>query len=697
MKNRKESTSSQNAPTFCCVVCGKEKEYVSLGECDHRRVCSYCVMKSRLHYNYFKCPICSKNLDTIIICEFSDKTPFSKFEEKKKELYEDEDFDKTHIYFASISAQEEALTLRGFNCPITSCNSDSFENMAGLNEHLNKVHHRYYCQYCLKENKQFLSEMKIFNYSNLNDHIKYGEYDENGNLLSPPHPSCPFCNTTFYSDENLFTHMNSFHFICQLCKDKKNIIFYPELQNLLDHYKDNHYCCYYDECLSDIYVVFAKEEELVSHLITKHKVENAEERLNKIIFDKKNKKKELHHENGEFNFTEYVQTLKEDSENWKKNNSKRFVNINQQYINDEGIEIIYQQSDKYNKKKNWKKGKYNKKGGDNYYNKYNNYQNYNNEYGYNNNNYHHNNLNEIEEGAEHHVQEVEINDDNIHNFEKKKDFNHHHNEHNEKQDNLDYSFLFSYYLNLTKEFIKNKILSEKIDDKLVKLPKETIYQMIVMLDKLQSNHQLLELTHLNKFGIDTEIRNELKFSICSNSKENESNFKNTLKKLELKKLLLIYQYLLISSKKVDNLFYKLELEQIDEDLYENFCEREQCDDEKELTEAEKKTRKQKILFREHMNLKFKLSANEKKVTEAYKKNTEKKEDKKEEPKKEPEEPKQKSKLYKFLNNEPIEEEHNNNSNTNKNKGKGKKNKKGKFVEFNIHDFDLDKDFPKLKK
>lgn len=80
---RKESTSSQNAPTFTCVVCGKDKELVAVGKCDHRRVCSYCVMKSRLHYNYKKCPICLEILDIVFICEFTDKTPFKDLMAKK--------------------------------------------------------------------------------------------------------------------------------------------------------------------------------------------------------------------------------------------------------------------------------------------------------------------------------------------------------------------------------------------------------------------------------------------------------------------------------------------------------------------------------------------------------------------------------------------------------------------------------------
>ena len=215
------------------------------------------------------------------------KSPYEVLQKKRKEFYEDEEFEKSGIYFTTIEGKEEALKLRGFNCPIRNCHSETFENINSLSEHLKKVHKRYYCKYCLNENKLFLSQMNIYNKSNLEVHIKYGEYDKN-NLISPPHPSCPFDGSRFYNDEQLFSHMNSSHFICQLCKDKKNIIFYPELKNLLAHYKSNHFCCPFQECLADVYVVFSKEGELLNHLITKHKVQNANERLNKLVFERQN-------------------------------------------------------------------------------------------------------------------------------------------------------------------------------------------------------------------------------------------------------------------------------------------------------------------------------------------------------------------------------------------------------------------------
>ena len=730
---RKESNSSQNSPYFTCVVCSKENELVAIGSCDHRRVCLYCSMKSRLHYDYRKCPICLKILDLIFICDFTDKTPFENLCKRKDEFYEDEEFDKCQIYYTTIEGKEEALKLRGFNCPLRSCKADTFENMNSLSEHLSKIHKRYYCPYCLKENKLFLSEMNIYNQKNLEDHIKYGEYEKNI-VVSPPHPTCPFDNTTFFNDERMFSHMNSFHFICQLCRDKKNIIFYPELKNLLQHYKDNHFCCPFEECLADVYVVFSKEEELLSHLITKHKVENANERLNKLVFDRKNSDpKELQHEVGEFNFTDYINKIKEESEKYKNINKNRFVKLNEPYINDEGIEVEYQYYDKgynnkYNKYENYNKNytnnygnnKYNKyrrndnknirgRGGKNkrgnkndYYHKYNKNEYYQNNYYYNNNedrNYDEQNYenynNEIIYSKQNDNYPNKVSENkykkNNENYYNNKAGNYHNNLKSEKD--IDYSFLFSFYLDIIKKFIKEKIISEKINEKLVSLPKETIYQIIVMIDKFDSKLKLIELTYLNNFGINLDIHKQLKTIIQSNSSENVQHFKDILKNLELKKLLILYKYLIICSKKVDNLFYRLDFEQIDEDLYEDFVQREAKVDEI-IDKKERETRFYQSQLKQELNFGFKLSPEDKKVTEVnFNKNIKKHKEKKEDKKKE-ESPinKQKSKLDMLLHDEINDNTENNNNKNNKKKGK----KKGKYVEFNISDFDLEKDFPKFK-
>ena len=705
---RKESTSSQNSPTFNCLICKEDRRYVSIGICNHRRICLYCIMRARLFYDEKKCAMCNTNLEEVFIVDFSNKITYDELIKGKSYYYEDDEFDKCEIYYTEMEAKEEALKLRGFNCPIKNCKSETFENLENLIEHLNKVHRRFYCIVCLNENKKFLSEMEIYNEQNLNEHIEYGEY-KNDILISPPHPSCPFENNMkFYNDEQLFKHMNNNHFICQHCKNEKHIIFYSVLDNLLLHYQKNHYCCPYSECIQDVYVVFGKEEELITHLITKHHVKDASNRLQEIIFENKHNFKTFTPITGndEFNFTEFVQELKRKSEQYKRdvvNNRSRYVTMNQPFYNNEGVEVVYEYSNDNRRGRGGKRGKKRK----DYYNKYNQD---NNSYSYNNNYYHKNNFNDNQRNNNYnnYYQKGYYNNNNYYNKGNNYENNKYHkgNYSNNNYDNkgnnnsnkyiekenegneiinqvknksnkelLNYSEILSFYLNSVKNYIKIKIINEKIPEEDVYLPKETIFQLIIIIDKITSPQKLIELTSLHNFGIDLGINKQLK-ELISSGKKDEKKFYSILNKLEtLKKILLIYKYLLISSKKTDELFYKLDLDQIDSDLYEEFLDKPKKKDEK-ISKVEKDKREKQRKLKEEIN--FQNNFTNKTNNQNIKKEQEKIEFK-------PNQNKPKTKLAMLLDGD-INEEKKENKETNK------KNTEG----FNLSNFNLDKDFPELK-
>lgn len=784
---RKESTSSQNAPTFCCLICGQDKNFVSVGDCDHRRVCLYCIMKYRLHYNEFKCPLCQKLNEIIFICDFPDKTPYKQLIEKKDEFYEDDEFEKCKIYYTTITAKEEALKIHGYNCPIKKCRGEAFDSLQDLIEHLEKSHNRFYCQYCLKENKTFISEMNIYNYQNLQNHIKYGEFDENTNVRIPPHPTCPFDNITFFNDDKLYKHLNEFHSTCPLCRSDKDNIYYSEPEKLVDHFKSEHFYCPYNECQRENFAVFDCEANYLSHLISKHKVKDKENRLNKIILEgsnndkeKKSNKEKKNKIEGEFNFSEYIKNLKNESEEFLKNHKNRFVEKKymnyyeppKQQFTEEGYEIEYIYQDDYNNDYNNNRGggrgrrrggrggggyrdnnnnwgnrergnrsdgrgrgrgrrgrgrggnnnKFNNDHYDNYDNNYeekNNYEKNNyNDY-YENNNIEENNNNNYEKNNRRNMNKPKYNDKNSgfyyqfveedtkssnykevidlkNNLKSNSKFNSNNNNNEKKiKPCLDHSKIIHFYLTVIKDFITEKIKSEKIADKNVTLPKETIYQIIVMIEKLDSFDKLVELTFLNNFGIELEIHKQLKLLISSGKLEKEL-FLSLLYDLNLRKLLTLYEYLLISSKKIDNLFYRMDLEQVDEDLYEDFCEREPQEDEKIVNSKEKSEQeKRNRLLKAQLGVGGKdniLKSQDKKVTEVKFDEDKPKGNKDKEKDEEEEYYHPKTKLSMLLNNELPEKNENNDM-----QGKGKKKKgKKKFVEFNIHDFDLDKDFPKLK-
>ncbi len=712
---RKESTSSQNSPTFNCLICKEDRKYVSIGICNHRRVCLYCIMRARLFYDEKKCSMCNTNLEEIFIVDFSNKITYDELIKGKSYYYEDDEFDKCQIYYTEMEAKEEALKLRGFNCPIKNCKSETFENLENLIEHLNKVNRRFYCIVCLNENKKFLSEMEIYNEHNLNEHIEFGEY-KNDILISPPHPSCPFENNMkFYNDEQLFKHMNNNHFICQHCKNEKHIIFYSVLDNLLLHYQKNHYCCPYSECIQDVYVVFGKEEELITHLITKHHVKDAANRLQEIMFENKHNFKTFTPITGndEFNFTEFVQELKQKSEQYKRdvvNKRSRYVNMNQPFYNNEGVEVVYEYSNDNRRGRGGKRGKKRK----DYYNKYNqeNNSSYNNNY-YQNNNYndnqwnnnynnnyqrgnynynYHNRGNNYENKYHKGKYSNNYNDNKGNNnttkYQEKEDegneiVNQVKNFHISKtKEKLNYSEILSFYLNSVKNYIKTKIINESIPEEDVYLAKETIFQLIIIIDKIDSPQKLIELYSLHNFGIDLGINRQLKELVSSGQKD-EKKFYSILNKLEtFKKILLIYKYLLISSKKTDELFYKLDLDQIDPDLYEEFIDKPKKEDEK-LTKVEKDKREKQRKLKEELNFKDDLYSNKQNIQNI------KKEKEKENIDFKPNQNKPKSKLAMLLDGDNIEDNKDNKDNKEKNK---------KNVErFNLSNFNLDEDFPELNK
>ncbi len=703
---RKESTNSQNNSTFKCIICKEEQEFTSIGHCNHKRTCLYCTMRSRLFYDKFNCPICNDKLNEIFILNFTDNRNYDELLKDKNLFYKDDEFDKCKIYYVEIEAKEKALEERGYNCPIKNCKFETFENMFELSKHLDKIHKRYYCEYCLKENKKFLREMPIYKDYELKEHIEYGEY-QNNNLISPPHPLCSFCNEHYYNDEILFNHMNDKHFNCQLCNKEKHVIFYKELNNLLKHYYENHYCCPFPECIQDYYIVFGTENELVNHFIQKHKITNAKETFKEIIKENKNNFKEIADEKGEFNFTEYVKELKEKSENYKINvvsQKERFVKINDKRYDDKNnIEIIYVKENKNNYQNN---NNYNKrKKGNNYYNnkfnnKYNNKNNYNK---YNNQNYNNQNNNKSYHNKKYHNYNNNYNNNNYNNNYNNNNYNN--NNYNEELNNkknttttdddfdiknqvvnkikksLNYSSIISFYLNVIRNYIKNKIITENIEEKDVFLSKDTTYQIIVIMEKkISSPKSLIELQFLNNFGMDINIYKNLK-ELISSGETNEKEFENILNKLHFKNLLILYKYLFISSKKIDGLFYRLDLEQIEENLYSEFLEKKN-DENKDNKEDKERKKRADLLRMELMYSKNNDIDNNNNQNSSNKKQEENNNKKIDIPNN------HKSNLDKLFDGEIVETQ---NENIIKNKNQNKN-----MNLFDINNFNLDEDFPPLK-
>ncbi len=185
---RKESETKG----YICLICKEERNFASIGSCNHKNVCLFCTMRLRILYNDNKCSVCNNFLGYIIIVEIENNffPLFKDLDEKKEEFYKDDQFESYFIYYDSFLAKEEALKLRNFICPIKSCKAPTFESQQGLINHLSYTHKRSYCEICLKDGKKFLAENKVYTNEQLKEHIDNGEYCNQGVILTPIHPLC---------------------------------------------------------------------------------------------------------------------------------------------------------------------------------------------------------------------------------------------------------------------------------------------------------------------------------------------------------------------------------------------------------------------------------------------------------------------------------------------------------------------------
>jgi hypothetical protein len=436
--------------------------------------------------------------------------------------------------------------------------------------------------------------------------------------------------------------MNEQHFICQLCRDKKNIIFYKEISQLLDHYQSMHYVCPYQECLEDMFVVFDTEEKLNSHLMTKHKCLDAQHRITSFHVEKKKSDQKFGKTpfiKGEFNFTQYVNELKERVKDYIKNFGQRthyvkeepveeqyhgqgrgsqnvnIYNENTQYqqrggrgkkrggrgehpndMYDQAIQQDvrgnYYQDDYYNQE-TYNNSRQNKRGGkkgrggrqeDNYghgqYNQYDQYeqyeQNYSQDQGYGQAyNQYDNKFNMNTQYTDNQQQyqsrkqgnrgkpQAQAQSQSYSQQEKKIQEQPNKNKYadvNRPPVKIDYSFIFNSFAKIVKEYIVNKIKKDNPPEEEFVIPRETLYQLIIIIDRLE-NEKMRELTSITNFGIDLEVFRELK-NLISEANFDQNSIYRVLDKLEIKKLLILYKYCITAAKKVDGLFYKLGKEEI---------------------------------------------------------------------------------------------------------------------------------------
>jgi E3 ubiquitin-protein ligase ZNF598 len=145
-----------------------------------------------------------------------------------------------------------------------------FQNFEQLKKHLHGKHNLHYCNLCLKQRKVFLKDQKFYTYKQLQIHQKQGELDSEVGMIKG-HPLCKFCNTRFYSDDEIFAHMHLNHYDCHICKQQGfNFEYFNNYDELQKHYESDHYACVHPFCLEQRFIVFSNDLDLKTHEMKSH-------------------------------------------------------------------------------------------------------------------------------------------------------------------------------------------------------------------------------------------------------------------------------------------------------------------------------------------------------------------------------------------------------------------------------------------
>ena len=88
------------------------------------------------------------------------------------------------------------------------------------------------------------------------------------------HPSCHFCKKYFYSDQELYSHMQTKHMTCFICRraNPNDYTYYRNLKELEAHFGSNHHLCTHKACANKHPEerVFANKEEFHVHYVQEH-------------------------------------------------------------------------------------------------------------------------------------------------------------------------------------------------------------------------------------------------------------------------------------------------------------------------------------------------------------------------------------------------------------------------------------------
>jgi len=251
-----------------CFICASNIDHHSVAPCNHR-TCHVCALRMRALYKTKACAHCRTEAPTVI---FTDD-PEKRFEDYKTDEFFRNDgnmgicYEKQEIF-------EDTVVLLRYNCPDPDCD-EACLGWPDLHRHVRTKHQKVMCDLCTRNKKVFTHEHQLFTPQELRKHDRVGDNEPGSSDQSgfKGHRFCKFCNLRFYGDDELYVHCRDRHERCHLCDrvgnpDKPR--YFPDYNDLEQHFNNDHYPCMDAECQEKKFVVFESAMDLKAHQVSQH-------------------------------------------------------------------------------------------------------------------------------------------------------------------------------------------------------------------------------------------------------------------------------------------------------------------------------------------------------------------------------------------------------------------------------------------
>nr|AAN71369.1 RE33889p [Drosophila melanogaster] len=243
-----------------CVVCFKNVEIFSIGDCDHP-VCYECSTRMRVLCQQNECPICRHVLSKVLFT--LDKLPYRELEaNNRSDLYSK----KYRIGFCTAEIRQQFFKLLDHPCP--KCDAPPYRTFEGLRNHVRSEHKLLYCDLCVETLNIFTFERRCYTQAELQLHNTKGDPD---NRSHRGHPLCEYCNKRYVDRDELFRHLRREHYFCHFCDADGCNEFYNDYADLAEHFRAEHFLCEEGKCATEQFVgAFRNEIEYKAHVANVH-------------------------------------------------------------------------------------------------------------------------------------------------------------------------------------------------------------------------------------------------------------------------------------------------------------------------------------------------------------------------------------------------------------------------------------------